>query len=325
MKLQWARCVALAGVLSAGCLVSGRSAPESAALLLSRLQAMAHGQHSASEWNEVIEDVHAMIAAQEARDDVEGMIDTTVVLSQIYSDMLGDSGRAEQVLKEMKGYAEERKAAGVAKVNVRLAQVYAIDGRSSEIEALIEEFRTGPFYDPLDYRVEGGEAPGIAVRIQRPAGAGDNSVTVTSMEHALREARFAPGRTFPPLRAVDDRGRKINLTDLRGRVVLVDFWHPQWTAWKRDVGTLQSMYREYGTRGFEIIGIGLEQDKDARARAIADYNLSWPQTPATPDLLKRCGVAGDAGNFLIGPDGRILGRNLYGSDLRAMVEQALNH
>ena len=324
MKLQWARCLALAGGLSMGLAVSARTAPASTAPLLSRLQAMAHGQHSASEWNTIIDEVHSTITAQEARGDVEGMVDTTIVLSQIYCDMLGNPGRAEQVLKEMMGHAEQRDAAGVARLYVRLAQVYAINGRSAEIEALIDEFRSGPNYDPLDYGIEGGEAPGIAVRIQRPAGAGDNSVTVTAMRHALRESRFAPGRAFPPLRATDEKGRKINLTNLRGQVVLVDFWHPQWTAWKRDVSTLQSMYRDYRGQGFEIIGIGLESDSGTRSQAIAEYDLSWPQVAATPDVLKRCGVAGDAANFLIGPDGRILARNVYGSDLRVMVEQALS-
>jgi peroxiredoxin len=284
---------------------------------------MSHGVHSAADWNRVIEEIHGMIAAEEQNGDTEAMIDITLILSQVYSDLLGQHERADAILREMKSYVAEHPTPGVTKLYVRLTEVNARLGKERAINSLIDEFMNGPHYDPQPYTVEGGEAPGVPVRIMRPHAMGDASVTVTAMQRASRESRFAPGKPFPPLRAVDDHGQQISTAGLRGSVVLVDFWHPQWTAWKRDLGTLQSVYRDYAGAGLEVIGVPLEKDRDALHAYMEKYGVTWPQLQATQDIMNRCGVAGEAANFLIDKEGRILGRNLYGDNLRFSVEQAL--
>ena len=149
--------------------------------LLSKLQAMGHGQHSAAEWSEVIDSTHDIVARAEAAGDYESMIEVTTILSRIHSDMLGNHTKALEVLAEMKAFAATKSTQGMPKLYVRQAEVMAEQGDEAGIAQLIEEFKKSPYYDPESYRVDGGDAPDVPFQIGRPSQAGDDSISVTGM------------------------------------------------------------------------------------------------------------------------------------------------
>jgi peroxiredoxin len=72
-------------------------------------------------------------------------------------------------------------------------------------------------------------------------------------------------------------GRQFNLADLRGKVVLVDFWSTTCVPCVAELPGLKQLYEKYHTNGFEIVGISLDSDKAALTRFIAKEKISWPQ------------------------------------------------
>ena len=291
--------------------------------LLSRLQAMSHGYYPAQEWNKTIEDIHALISASEKSGDLETVIDVTAVLANVYSAMQGNHRKGIAVLLDLKILLEGKPVQGMHKIYVRMSEIYSRAGDETAIEKLIQEFKESPHYKPQSFAITPATAPGEPWAIERPFAAGDDSLTVITMKRFLREARFSPGKPFPDVDMITRSGTVIEMSSLRGEVVLIDFWLKGWTAWERDLPGLARLYQKYRPHGFAVIGVPLQEDFPDMNAFLAENRMGWDQALPTAELRKSCGVTGDATSFLVDGNGLIIGRNLRGSDLSAAVRKAV--
>ena len=92
----------------------------------------------------------------------------------------------------------------------------------------------------------------------------------------IARAQDASGKSLElKFTAVD--GREVNLASLRGKVVLVDFWATWCPPCRGEVPNVVAAYKKLHDKGFEIIGISLDQDKDALLAFIKSNNMTWPQ------------------------------------------------
>ena len=55
-------------------------------------------------------------------------------------------------------------------------------------------------------------------------------------------------------------GKKVSLSDLKGKVVLVDFWGTWCGPCRTSIPAIEQMYQKFKSRGFEVMGVALEQD-----------------------------------------------------------------
>jgi peroxiredoxin len=90
-------------------------------------------------------------------------------------------------------------------------------------------------------------------------------------------------------------GRQVKLAELKGKVVLLDFWATTCVPCVRDLPDLKQLYTKYNSQGLEIIGISLDADKKALTRFVEKEKIPWPQyyDPAgeTNRLAQQYGVA----------------------------------
>lgn len=75
--------------------------------------------------------------------------------------------------------------------------------------------------------------------------------------------------------AVD--GREVDLSKMTGKVVLIDFWSTGCGPCVAEMPNVKAVYDKYQEKGFEIIGISLDDDKEALVNFVADKKLPWPQ------------------------------------------------
>jgi peroxiredoxin len=89
-------------------------------------------------------------------------------------------------------------------------------------------------------------------------------------------------------------GRKLRLAELRGKVVLVDFWSTTCVPCVREIPDLKRLYEKFHTNGLEVIGVSLDSNKAALTRFIEKEKISWPQCydldRATNQLATQYGI-----------------------------------
>lgn len=80
-----------------------------------------------------------------------------------------------------------------------------------------------------------------------------------------------------PLRFTAVDGRPVDLSKMRGKVVLVDFWFTACAPCVAALPRLKAAYQKYHARGFEIIGVNSDTDKETLERFLKKKGIVWPQ------------------------------------------------
>jgi peroxiredoxin len=140
--------------------------------------------------------------------------------------------------------------------------------------------------------------------------------------------KLAPGTIAPNFTISTPDDKPISLNDFKGKYVLIDFWASWCRPCRAQNPELVALYKKFKGKNFEIFGISLDQNKDAWVQAIAADKLTWPQGS---DLqywnsapAKLYNITFIPFNYLIGPDGTILAKNLTGKDLENKLQELLN-
>ena len=128
--------------------------------------------------------------------------------------------------------------------------------------------------------------------------------------------------------SVHGSGAEISLSDLRGQVVLLDFWSTRCAPCVADTGELKRLYADFHDRGLEIIGISLDEDLGALDDYLEKEGIDWPQIADgeawESKLVKYYGVRRLPRIFLVDRDGKIAAVNAAVAPLRPAIEKAID-
>ncbi len=127
----------------------------------------------------------------------------------------------------------------------------------------------------------------------------------------------------PEFSLADLRGQKLDLAAFRGHVVLLDFWATWCAPCRSEIPRFIELQNKYRDRGFQIIGVSLDDDAKAVRDFHAQFKMNYPVIIGNADLAQRYGgILGLPVTFLIGCDGRIYSRHDGETDI-ALIEQEL--
>jgi len=124
-------------------------------------------------------------------------------------------------------------------------------------------------------------------------------------------------------------GRAVDLSQFRGKVVLIDFWATWCGPCKEELPNVLAAYRKYHAQGFEVVAVSLDSEKDRQK--LIDYcrvhELPWPQhfdgKLFKNEFAERFGVRAIPAMFLLDQDGKVVATDARGPKLEAEVKRLL--
>jgi thiol-disulfide isomerase/thioredoxin len=144
---------------------------------------------------------------------------------------------------------------------------------------------------------------------------------------AKAQAALQPGVPFPDFSMTDVTGKPLSVGQYKGKVVLVDFWATWCGPCRAELPNVIATYAKYHDQGFEIIGVSLDEDKDAMVKYAQENQMTWPQyfdgLRWENKLVDKYGVQGIPFTILIDPQGNIIDKDVRGEALPAAVAKAL--
>jgi thiol-disulfide isomerase/thioredoxin len=120
-------------------------------------------------------------------------------------------------------------------------------------------------------------------------------------------------------------GKPVKLSDYKGKYVLVDFWASWCGPCRAENPNVVAAYNKYKDKGFTILGVSFDQNKDAWLKAIEKDNLNWTHVSDLKgwgnEVGKIYSISSIPQNILVDKDGKIVGKNLRGPALDEKLDE----
>ena len=124
-------------------------------------------------------------------------------------------------------------------------------------------------------------------------------------------------------------GGTFKLSSIRGKFVLIDFWASWCQPCRQENPNVVALYGKYKDKGFDIVGVSLDREKEAWVKAIADDHLIWHQVSELKfwqsEIAQKYGVSAIPTSFLLDKSGKIIAKGLRGEELAKKLAELMGN
>lgn len=135
------------------------------------------------------------------------------------------------------------------------------------------------------------------------------------------------GEQYSDFEMEDQNGNLKKLSDIKGEVVLLEFWSSRCGVCLKENPNLVKTYEKFKPKGFEILAVSIDEDKESWLKEIKKGGLNWVHVSDLKGQRNEAsliyGISGTPDNFLITKNGKIIGRDLRGNVLNEKLKELL--
>ena len=140
-------------------------------------------------------------------------------------------------------------------------------------------------------------------------------------------AQVKVGQSAPEISLPGTNGNIINLSSLKGKVVLIDFWASWCGPCRRANPSVVKLYEKYKDKGFEVFGVSIDSKKNGWLKAIEHDKIKYTQVNDKDGwnaaTAAKYGVDAIPATFLLNEEGVIVAVDAEGNDLEEKITALL--
>ena len=175
----------------------------------------------------------------------------------------------------------------------------------------------------LANQVDGAELDSITSKFAPEI---STSEYVVKLKQIVQEQKkTAVGVVAPDFTMNDPEGKPVQLSSLRGKVVMIDFWASWCAPCRQENPNVVKVYQQYHDKGFEIIGVSLDRTKEDWVKAIKDDNLTWIHVSDLQfwqnSAARLYSVNAVPQTYLLDKEGKIIAKGLRSEQLASKLKE----
>ena len=141
-----------------------------------------------------------------------------------------------------------------------------------------------------------------------------------------KDASIAVGAVAPKVDMVTEAGEKVNISDFKGKVLVVDFWASWCGPCRKEIPKMKEYYKNFDKTQVEFLSISIDQKRDAWLKAKTDEQMPWSQAWVEDGGIKAMETYQFSGIpyiIVLDKSGKIFRKNVRGEAIREAINDAL--